>query len=858
MGANKPEGSTEDDFDGDGIPNLQEYLMGHVLFNPLDLNGDRILDTDEEEHPGVLSKLRFADAVEDVDDGGLGDGVMNHEELLLRLEPAVGHSSGVTGLASDADVLLLALLRGGPLLPVSDPVLATWQAIDAAWFIAQDMSPDPAENYYAHWLEPDGLADFALEFWAVGMGYGGVPSEDHDYDGMPNLWEYRYELDLHDASDAGEDPDHDSLTNLQEYVRGTNPRLADSDGDGFSDSEEVQYGSDPLQQNSQPTPVLARVSGGTVSVPAGQRSTPLTVMVSRGGHPVAGVAVAFEIVTDAGLLADGSLHGGYAAASTGQTMTLMSGGNGMATVSYQAGAGTGDASVKASLVNDGVQNVAFALGVVAPPQPGLVFGTPFGGGAFGGSGTGENSGSNQAPTLRKTYKSMQAQYGEVTYQTKTTKSFLGYLKRGDEPVKVYDSDHDETTGVVSRYTAETLGVYTYSSPEIVPAYFSRIYSASAPESPDKYESEGQYRHAVGLQVDKLPSGEQPEMTILALVYKNDGSAQPNQSAPGNPSTIGTIQVKGAASTWSTNLAPYCYRRGDTVIVDPGTAGAAEIGKGKTGFVDVRLVAVEIEQHEYSHNGGIRFCRWLDSFANGGFDNQAADNDRDRFRIKIAGNVPNLTKARIKATDLHGAVIGGQFVSKTTDGDYEVEMKAEGGSMVSTPILLVSDGEDDKSYNGKGTDDGTDDQTLLADFESTIIVTFPELHNAQAEFTAQKAVGEITVNLIYGSVAGDVPNDIREAIYIQAHKMREIYRQIGIKVKFAALNGVQIPAAWLAPRGPASDPALWEKADHLSFSEGGSFMGILKTYSVPAKQIRVGFVNASLESPSFQNVVLRGI
>ncbi len=40
-------------------------------------------------------------------------------------------------------------------------------------------------------------------------------------------------------NDANEDSDNDGLTNLQEYQNGTDPQNKDSDGDGFSDGDEL-------------------------------------------------------------------------------------------------------------------------------------------------------------------------------------------------------------------------------------------------------------------------------------------------------------------------------------------------------------------------------------------------------------------------------------------------------------------------------------------------------------------------------------------------------------------------------------------------------------------------------------------
>jgi arylsulfatase A len=67
-----------------------------------------------------------------------------------------------------------------------------------------------------------------------------APFPDNDLDGMPNWFENQHVgLDREDPSDAGHDPDGDGLTNLEEFQNGTDPGNPDSDGDGFSDGDEV-------------------------------------------------------------------------------------------------------------------------------------------------------------------------------------------------------------------------------------------------------------------------------------------------------------------------------------------------------------------------------------------------------------------------------------------------------------------------------------------------------------------------------------------------------------------------------------------------------------------------------------------
>ncbi|MEI2672160.1 MAG: thrombospondin type 3 repeat-containing protein [Marmoricola sp.] len=83
---------------------------------------------------------------------------------------------------------------------------------------------------------------------------------DYDQDTLSNDWESQYQLNPMSAADALDNPDDDGLSNLDEYHYGTNPKMADTDGDGYSDGVEIDAGTDPLRADKHPiaTPDLER------------------------------------------------------------------------------------------------------------------------------------------------------------------------------------------------------------------------------------------------------------------------------------------------------------------------------------------------------------------------------------------------------------------------------------------------------------------------------------------------------------------------------------------------------------------------------------------------------------------------
>jgi hypothetical protein len=102
--------------------------------------------------------------------------------------------------------------------------------------------------------------------------------DDLDDDDLPDSWESRYQLDPSDngryergIEGALGDADYDQLTNREEYLLGTNPKKADTDGDLISDFvESKSLGSDPTDPTSGIGSQVAAQSGSEGSAVNGE------------------------------------------------------------------------------------------------------------------------------------------------------------------------------------------------------------------------------------------------------------------------------------------------------------------------------------------------------------------------------------------------------------------------------------------------------------------------------------------------------------------------------------------------------------------------------------------------------------
>ena len=116
------------------------------------------------------------------------------------------------------------------------------------------------------------------------MGHGGLPEDGWFAGLLDDVRVYGAALSAAQASSLGEpgrDDDLDGLGRLGEYENGTDPADPDTDGDGYTDGEEVAGGSDPNDGGSIPVTEVA--VSGAVSYAGPQTGAVHVVAVTESG-----------------------------------------------------------------------------------------------------------------------------------------------------------------------------------------------------------------------------------------------------------------------------------------------------------------------------------------------------------------------------------------------------------------------------------------------------------------------------------------------------------------------------------------------------------------------------------------------
>lgn len=212
------------DFDGDGLSNLAE-INTHGT-NPLvrDSNSDGLSD-------GFAVSLAAATNPSVCPEKGIGpsqdfdcDGLTNLQEQVAGTKPDVADSDG-DSLSDKVEA------QNG-----LNPRDATDAAADVdfdgylsrSMTSAQELNSTPVTKP----LDPDTDGDLMPDGWEL-------------YYGLPPTSAQNAVLAADPKTGPTDDKEPDGLKNYQEFLLGTNPNVADSDGDCMQDNEEVGYGLNP-------------------------------------------------------------------------------------------------------------------------------------------------------------------------------------------------------------------------------------------------------------------------------------------------------------------------------------------------------------------------------------------------------------------------------------------------------------------------------------------------------------------------------------------------------------------------------------------------------------------------------------
>gem|GEM_PF-2243731 len=230
----------DDDPDGDGLTNMEEFLSGTNPNNP-DTDGDGLSDGNE-----------ISWSLDPNNPDSDGDGLSDGDEIYVYFTDPWWADTDWDGLSDGDEVMLYG----------TDPNLwdTDGDTLSDGYEILQshtnpleedtdgDWMPDDYEVAHMPYLNPNNPADGLL---------------DTDGDTLPNQLEYVFMDEGYDPFTYNnpttfpwtEDPDWDGLTTYVEfYVHHTNPKQPDTDGDGMNDGWEILYGFPALVNNLKAGP----------------------------------------------------------------------------------------------------------------------------------------------------------------------------------------------------------------------------------------------------------------------------------------------------------------------------------------------------------------------------------------------------------------------------------------------------------------------------------------------------------------------------------------------------------------------------------------------------------------------------
>ncbi len=264
------------DTDNDGLTDYDEVYVSGTIYTNWDTDGDLMGDGWEWTYRPTVNPTNSGDWNQDAE-LPTGDGLINREEYNARTHPnnpdtdgdsmwdgwewanmpAVHPTNGLDG-AGDPDFDQLS--NSNEFVFSTNPNVGDTDG---------DGMPDGWEAQYVPALSP--LTNDANEGISGPPDYDGMRNldeynngtdptiADSDGDGMPDGWEFSYPLACNPTNPADKTVDYepDGLANEDEYLWGTNPQLADTDGDLVSDGDEVANGSDPTNPDSY----LSTISG---------------------------------------------------------------------------------------------------------------------------------------------------------------------------------------------------------------------------------------------------------------------------------------------------------------------------------------------------------------------------------------------------------------------------------------------------------------------------------------------------------------------------------------------------------------------------------------------------------------------